>query len=462
MAKLPDECIDTIITDPPYGLEFMGKEWDKLDGVDLGGRRIIKKHTDPTQRRGAMKVRYGYGEGIGQAMQDWHHRWATVALRVAKPGAFMLAFGGTRTWHRLACAIEDAGWELRDTVMYVYGSGFCKNHDISKAIDKAAGAEREVVGPATHIHSRGKNTAFPKRPGEATAEESGRTKHQDAPMLTAPATEAAKLWDGWGTALSPAWEPILVCMKPRDRTFAENALRHGVAGLWIDGGRIETHESLDGGAYAKQGSARHDGTKNWRYKRDGGAGEYQQPSGRWPKNLILDGSEEVLALFPTSSVTGKRSARSKAAQVEGTAWGTDNHESTEYAGDSGSAARFYYTAKAAGDERWFFCHDCQDAYPKSKRDHHWHGHVDEKGEKTWKHLVSHPTVKPLALMEYLCRLTMTPTGGVVFDPFCGSGTTCVAAKKLGRNYLGCDTNAAYVAISNGRLSQVQVMLPGMA
>ena len=190
-----DECsVDTIITDPPYGLKFMGKSWD----------------------HGVPGVPY----------------WAEC-LRVAKPGAMLLAFGGTRTHHRLMCAIEDAGWEIRDCIMWVYGSGFPKSHAIGKAIDKAAGAEREVVGSKVGL------------PGYSDTRESdesgygGGWKDPKAECaITAPATDASKLWHGWGTALKPAYEPIILAMKPLDGTFAQNALKWGVAGLWIDGGRV--------------------------------------------------------------------------------------------------------------------------------------------------------------------------------------------------------------------------------
>src|SRR6185312_518845 len=190
-SALPDNSVDTIITDPPYGLEFMGKGWDKgVPGVEF---------------------------------------WKEF-LAVAKPGAMLLAFGGTRTFHRMTAAIEDSGWEIRDCMMWLYGSGFPKSLNISKAIDKAKGVERDVVGisandrPASQVKG---GKAFDRGLDEGQ-------EHQPL-MITAPATDLAKQWDGWGTALKPAWEPIIVAMKPLDGTFAENAEKWGVAGINVDG-----------------------------------------------------------------------------------------------------------------------------------------------------------------------------------------------------------------------------------
>jgi site-specific DNA-methyltransferase (adenine-specific) len=185
MATLDAESVDAIVSDPPYGLSFMGKGWDHgVPGVEF---------------------------------------W-TEALRVAKPGAHLLAFGGTRTYHRLACAIEDAGWEIRDCVMWVYGSGFPKSHDVSKAIDKAAGAEREVVGVHRHAHLN-------KYRSQAATYGTPTNNTEE----TAPATDAARQWSGWGTALKPAWEPIIVARKPPVGTVAENVLTHGTGGINVDG-----------------------------------------------------------------------------------------------------------------------------------------------------------------------------------------------------------------------------------
>ena len=297
MATLEENSVDTIITDPPYGLEFMGKDWDHgVPGVPF---------------------------------------W-TAALRVAKPGAMMLAFGGSRTHHRLMVAIEDAGWEIRDVIMYVYGSGFPKSHDIGKAIDKAVGAEREVVSS-----ERKKAFGYADRPWKHREDANINT-------ITAPATDAARLWDGYGTALKPAYEPIIIAMAPRDGTFANNALTWGVAGINVDAGRVEgngeiivTHE------VPKQGY----GGQNPRPWHDNPPDAIANPrTGRWPANLIHDGSDEVTRLFP---VTKSRPGGTTSASRNSNFGMSDKHKPpNEYTTDSGSAARFF---KTCPPDRLFYC-----------------------------------------------------------------------------------------------------------
>ena len=403
LPTLPSDSIDTIITDPPYGLEFMGKDWDHgVPGVPF-----------------------------------WN-----AALRVAKPGAIMLAFGGTRTHHRLMCAIEDAGWEIRDCLMWLYGSGFPKSHDISKAIDKAAGAEREVVGeyashrPNTEAHENGKYSGELHTNGK----------------LTAPATDAAATWDGWGTALKPAWEPIILAMKPRDGTFANNALTHGVAGLWIDGGRIgyvngdgpENLRRVDGpnSAPRTNGCYAQDEWTKTKFKRNCPQGHSQ---GRWPANLILD--EAAAAMLGEQS--GEAGQRVKGGYVQkapvmgtntfnsGVPY-TDNRVGRAPLDAPGTAARFFYCAKASRAER-----TCN-------------GTVDNK----------HPTVKPVALLKYLLRLTRTPTGGKVLDLFMGSGSMGVACVDEDRDFVGIEKdpgefNTAQCRIKHARGQVRQPALEGV-
>lgn len=382
LPAIDANSIDTILTDPPYGLSFMGKEWD---------------HGVP-------------GSVFWEA-----------ALRVAKPGAMLLAFGGTRTFHRLACAIEDAGWELRDTIMWVYGVGFPKSLDISKAIDKAAGAKRKVVGFNPWTNSKmvaGNGVSGLKQAGSFAGEyESERV---DSPITT-PATDAAREWDGWGTSLKPAYEPIIVAMKPLDGTFANNAITHGVAGFHIDGGRIPANGDRLGGGQNSDGwdyTGKHDGYQRPWMADDEKRQQMQARSrdntarseslGRFPANLIHDGSDDVLALFPHTQ-SGKlqpwHNDAGKAAGIFGSYTGSNGHGRSG-GGDSGSAARFFYCAKESSSERGDFN--------------------------------THPTVKPLALMEYLCNLTKTPTGGTVLDMFTGSGSTGVACVRTGRKFVGIE------------------------
>jgi len=350
MRTMPDCSVDAVVTDPPYGLSFMGKAWDyDVPGVDV---------------------------------------WREV-LRVLKPGGHLLAFAGTRTQHRMAVAIEDAGFEIRDMIAWVYGSGFPKSLNVSKAIDKAAGAERET-----------------------------------------PFSPEAQQWEGWGTALKPALEPITVARKPFKGTVAANVLEHGTGAINIDGCRVATDDNLNGGAYAINGLERTDewGANNG-FRRNQGL-EYVQPSGRWPANLIHDGSEEVASLFPQSN-SSQPSANGRYGDGKGRGgnaiFGDGLNSSTPNRapiGDSGSAARFFYTAKATKAER----QGC-----------------------------THSTVKPLDLMAYLCRL-VTPPGGTVLDPFMGSGTTIKAALPEGFNAIGIERDPSYFAMAEHRMNGAQLGL----
>jgi DNA modification methylase len=373
LASLPACSVDTVITDPPYGLAFMGKAWDYL-------------------------------------VPDAEY-WEEV-LRVAKPGAMLLAFGGTRTYHRLTCAIEDAGWEIRDCLMWIYGSGFPKSLDISKAIDKAAGAEREVIGfdRARYRKDNDKNNAYAAHCGQTG-------------FLTAPSTSAAKLWHGYGTALKPSYEPIILAMKPLDGTFAENALKHGVAGLHIDGGRI----GVDPGG---KDDPRLGGRGQWNINRQQSKHTTvslppttmtSSPLGRWPANLLLDeDSAQLLDRQSGESTTNTGMRRNKYQAVNSFGSGIQKNIEVVHS-DSGGASRFFYVAKASKSDRG----DGND----------------------------HPTVKPLDLLKYLCILTATPTGGTVLDPFMGSGTTIAAAKETGRTSIGIEINQAYLDIAITRLAQ---------
>jgi len=251
----------------------------------------------------------------------------------------LLAFGGTRTFHRLICAVEDAGFEIRDCLMWLYGSGFPKSLDISKALGKATGTTREVVG------------------------------------------ESVQRWDGWGSSLKPAWEPIILAMKPLDGTFAENAQRHGVAGLNVDGSRI-----------------------------GGGGGD--DAKGRWPANLLLD-KEAGSLLDAQSGVTKSGAMKHRVDPYPGenvTTFLRGHSGPHNQHGDSGGASRFFYCAKA------------------SERDRTCEGRVKN----------SHPTVKPRELMEYLCRLVMPPGGGLILDPFMGSGSTGIGALLTGNRFVGIE------------------------
>jgi site-specific DNA-methyltransferase (adenine-specific) len=398
MATLDAASVDAIVSDPPYGLSFMGQGWDHgVPGVEF---------------------------------------WVE-AMRVAKPGAHLLAFGGTRTYHRLACAIEDAGWEIRDCVMWVYGSGFPKSHDVSKAIDKAAGAEREVIGKSARhgggIVGNGSSYEIPPT----------------VPMLTAPATDAARQWSGWGTALKPAWEPIIVARKPLVGTVAENVLTHGTGAINVDGCRVGT----DGGT-AKGNPPKHESNGIYGHGINGACDILDIGKGRWPANLIHDGSEEVVGLFPKTK-SGGQNATSESQPGYAGGWtrpGGKGHH------DSGSAARFFYCAKASKADRDEGC----EGLPQTIRQSVSHGdkrhgtlpYTNEPRDMNPRPRGNHhPTVKPTDLMRYLCRL-VTPPGGVVLDPFTGSGSTGKAATLEGFRFIGIEREAEYVAIAKARIAAV--------
>ena len=313
LRSMPDCSVDAVVTDPPYGLSFMGKKWD----YDVPGVEV----------------------------------WAEC-LRVLKPGGHLLAFAGTRTQHRMAVRIEDAGFEIRDMIAYVYGSGFPKSHNVSKAIDKM------------------------------------------------DATDAAKQWQGWGTALKPALEPITVARKPLIGTVAENVLQHGTGAINVDGGRVGT-DSI----------SVHNNPEIYSFNGNKSETMYRTHTGRWPANFIHDGSEEATNLLKDS-------------------------------------ARFFYCAKASKADRDEGCEGLE-----LKVGGGMQGRNDGSMGSITMSRNHHPTVKPTDLMRYLCRL-VTPPNGVVLDPFMGSGSTGKAAALEGFNFIGIEREAEYVAIAQARINHV--------
>jgi len=397
LPTLAPQSVDAIVCDPPYGLSFMGKDWDHgVPGVPF-----------------------------------WE-----AALRVAKPGAMLLAFGGTRTHHRLMCAIEDAGWEIRDCLMWLYGSGFPKSMDMGKAIDKAAGAEREVVGP----------NEWAERGGLKRLNTYGEPSRPDS---TAPSTDEAKQWDGWGTALKPAWEPIIMAMKPIDGTFANNALVHGVAGINIDASRIAI---TDGATMARNNKP---GANGWKNSSGGpnSAALHGEPQGRWPANLILD--EEAAAMLDAQSGTltsGGGNKSRKGNTAANNCYGTYNAPPPDVREIStGGASRFFYVAKASKRDR---DEGLDEMNPRAVP---MYGAgigegINPNAPSYDKNF--HPTVKPTQLMRYLVRL-VTPQNGVVLDPFMGSGSTGKAAILEGFNFVGIEKEADFVTIAQRRIADAQ-------
>lgn len=410
LRGMADDSVDSIVTDPPYGLSFMGKRWD----YDVPSVEV----------------------------------WAEC-LRVLKPGGHLLAFAGTRTQHRMAVRIEDAGFEIRGMIAWVYGSGFPKSLDVSKAIDKAAGAEREVLGVDPVRFARLKNQIN----GSVSTGEQWEHGGRDV-TITAPATDAARQWQGWGTALKPAHEPICVARKPLIGTVAENVLAHGTGALNIDGCRVPGE---------KPTTTRGAGGQNGRYGPIEAQGRVEDDGrGRWPANLIHDGSEEVLALFPANagaSAPVKGTEASKASV--GNVTGERERVPGAFHADSGSAARFFYCAKASKRDRdegleGFESKPANSAYGDGLNTATKIRTVDqaENGVSRDLRRNNHPTVKPTDLMRYLCRL-VTPPGGVVLDPFMGSGSTGKAALLEGFQFIGIEREAEYVEIARARIAAVR-------
>jgi site-specific DNA-methyltransferase (adenine-specific) len=360
MRGMKENSIDSIVCDPPYLLSFMGKSWD-----------TVKDKSE---------------------MQSWHYAWAIEALRVAKPGAHLLAFGGTRTYHRLVCALEDAGWEIRDAIMWVYGSGFPKSLNVGKDNDG---------------------------------------------------------WSGWGTALKPACEPIVLARKPiSEKTITKNVLKWGTGAINIDKSRVEISKTDPGHKNYHQNRAT---VKEYRV--DNSLYELgmktvstaEHPQGRWPANFIHDGSEEVVELFPQSKTT--RSENPSDCRTEGnTSFDSmrGNRPPRGYS-EEGSAARFFYCAKASKKERDFGLNGIE-----QKLGIHSNAPRNSEEEKTKSRINNHPTVKPIALMKYLITM-ITPPNGIVLDPFLGSGTTLVAAKELGFSGRGIEQDSEYIKIAKERI-----------
>lgn len=368
LRTIPDNSIDSVVTDPPYALVSIVKRFGSPNAAPAKGNDAYMRAS-----AGFMGKTWDTGETAFSA-----EFWAEV-LRVLKPGGHVAAFGASRGYHRMACAIEDAGFEIRDSLMWIYGTGFPKSHDVSKGIDKAAGAEREVVAKCFRADTgRNENYGF-----------------SESYQITAPATDAAREWQGWGTALKPAFEPIVLARKPlSESTVAENVLRWRTGALNIDGCRIGTETRT----YTSTGNP---GANTQRFHGGDGrdpeiARAYAEKSklrppttveGRWPANVCHDGSDEVVAAFPNS------------------------------------AARFFYSAKASK--------------------------ADRAGSK-------HPTVKPVSLMQWLARL-ITPPGGTVLDPFAGSGTTGTACRLEGFNVVLIEREAEYIADIRRRLSETSLL-----
>ena len=450
LASLPDCSVDSVVTDPPYELGFMGKAWD--------------------------------GSGIAYSVEMW-----AEVLRVLKPGGHLCAFGGTRTYHRMACAIEDAGFEIRDSLHWVYGSGFPKSLDVSKAIDKrpgvslhlqfarhlaerrqAAGLSRadvseQVVGTRSGACWNWEHHQFPEAKwwpalrdllqldskwsaiiDEAEREVVGKSdstllavapgEGRDRPAvqldITTAATDAAKQWEGWGTALKPAHEPIVLARRPLIGTVAANVLTHGTGALNIDGARVEGQGAMKwasprGGIWTTDSSATADLVQN--------------EAGRWPANVIFD--TEAGALLDEQADGASRFF---------TAIEWDDNT------DLGIDVPFRYVPKPSKQERNAGLDGLPAVFSPTMND--GIGGKPHNSETATPKQNHHPTVKPLALMRWLVRL-VTPTGGTVLEPFAGSGTTLMACVLEGFNGIGIEMTDEYLPIIEGRVRWAQHQPP---
>lgn len=475
LRGLAEASIDSIVTDPPYALVSIGKRFGKPGAAPTRDGDVYSRAS-----AGFMGQQWDTGE-TAFAAEFW-----AEALRVLKPGGHLVAFSGTRTYHRMVCAIEDAGFEIRDQLAWIYGSGFPKSHDVSKAIDKldaaserrrraltftewvrSVGLTARVINEATGTVMGSHYVTDKEQPLVATREhlellrplvatpvpdwverlvddrevESANFRarpvlgqHEDtahasrwraeyaagqvaeAGLITDAFTPEAAKWSGWGTALKPAWEPIVLARKPFKGTVAELVLEHGTAALNIDGCRVHADDA-QGGAYVikrfKPGATLDKEGGTWKPEGDGPLYQGEMKPGRWPANIIHDGSDEVVSAFPAAAgqqgVVSGNEPSSPFANVYGDMPARAGR--AEPRGDSGSAARFFYSAKADADDRI--------------------------GSK-------HPTVKPVDLMQWLCRL-VTPPGGTVLDPFAGTGTTGEAAFREGFRAVLVEREEAYQA-----------------
>lgn len=430
---LGEGAVDAVVTDPPYELGFMGKRWDAT--------------------------------GIAYDVDLWR-----AILRVLKPGGHLLAFGGTRTYHRMACAIEDAGFEVRDSLHWVYGSGFPKSLNVSKAIDERMGAERPVLGPNPN-HRAESGVAYE---GVYAGGNTG------AATLTGSATPEAAAWDGWGTALKPAHEPIILARKPLSGTVAENVLAHGTGALNVDGCRLDTPPRPVGFRYGGSeptgsGVTLTGSSRDQSIARD--LANAERGLGRWPANFVLSHGDECdvdglldgqcapgcpvaeldrqsgSSKSPPPSERGRKGKRPGGFGDVGAASGDPFPNGPQY-GDAGGASRFFYVAKPSSRERDYGCEGLprKSRAEATDREEGSAGSMNPRagaGSKMGRANV-HPTVKPIELMRWLCRL-ITPPGGIVLDPFLGSGTTGIAAVREGFSFVGIELSEEYMQIATARI-----------
>ena len=407
--------VDSVVTDPPYHLTSIVKRFGKEGsapaqfGTDGAFARASK---------GFMGKEWDGGDIAFQA-NTWRK-----CYELLKPGGHLIAFSGSRTYHRMACAIEDAGFEIRDQCIWLYGSGFPKSHNIGKQIDKIQGNEREVVGT---IQRGSVKDAIEKGVGY-TADPANKNNKAIFGYGTETVTKGNSEWEGWGTALKPAHEPMVLARKPlSEKSVADNVMKHGTGAINIDGCRVEGQSELS---------------------------DIDTTGGRWPSNIMHDGSEQVQEIFPTTTSTEVSRQRTHKG-----IWSAGELAETEQLmpayGDHGNASRYFYCAKTSKDERNFGLHGRKSGQYSSD------GRAKEI-ENAYQRNKSvsantHPTVKPVELMRYLVRL-VTPKGGLVLDPFMGSGSTGMGAREEDFQFVGIERELEYYEIAKARIKNVKPQL----
>jgi site-specific DNA-methyltransferase (adenine-specific) len=410
MRGVEGNSLDAVITDPPYNLGFMGRSWDTI--------------------------------GTPKKFQEWNEKWAEIAYEKLKPGGYMIVFSGTKTYHRMVSGVEDAGFEVKDMIEWMYGTGFPKSYNISKGFDKQAGAERKVLSrnPNSRENCDKSNTIY----------ESGTVGKTD--FITKPATDKAKKWEGWGTALKPAHEPILLAQKPREGTYCDNIDKYEVGGLNIDGCRVEfkSQADIDYGFSGSETVNKSDSVvDSFGVDKFDKVDRNPHNNGRFPANLVLshhpDCNDDCRESCPVRRMNEQsgvlESGKIKKHHNSSKLYGRNSyHESKTISkgergfGDKGGAARYFNQFHFIDDD--FFQY-----IPKASKSERTHdGQIEN----------NHPTVKPIELMEWLIKLVV-PEGGVMLDPFAGSGTTGVAAKKLDRDYILIEQEQKYIKIIEDRL-----------
>ena len=483
MKLLDENSVDAIVTDPPYGLEFMGKEWDRLKKINTGGG--IKGELSGT---GIKRNTVNYV--AGSEAQEFHNQWATECLRVIKPGGFLLSFGGTRTYHRLVCGIEDAGFEIRDTIMWLYGSGFPKSLNIGKQIDKQPNTDinfkkwlkkyvekssktiRQLINecgfdfthyyridikkqetyPSEEKYNVLKNVLFLPddydyivknnckergyKENNFRGESSNKIlKISGNSLKDNPISPEAKEWEGWGTALKPAVEPIVVTRKPlSEKNVALNVLKWGTGGINIDACRIGTEIRT-----YKAGLTNNERLNDDGWDKIGNPNIEVSAQGRFPANIILD--EEAGKLMPDD----EEEYIDDSTQQQTLSGGIHSNRV-----ENKSASRFFYCAKASKSERNFGCEDLEAKQRDEGRKEGNPGGDNPRNRGVQLRTNNHPTVKPIKLMEYLIEL-VSREGATVLDPFLGSGTTAIACVKLNRKFIGIEKEEEYIKIAKARI-----------